>query len=86
MLLQLERSGVLDGVAGLAFGRFTDAPDQDEHPVADALAELAERVGVPTALDLPFGHVEHNWTLPLGARALLDADSATLSVTEPAVG
>jgi muramoyltetrapeptide carboxypeptidase len=85
MLLQLERSGGLDGVAGLAFGRFTEAPDEDEHPVADALAELAERLSVPAVMDLPFGHVEHNWTLPVGARALLDAEGATLAITEAAV-
>lgn len=84
MLLQLERSGVLDGVAGLAFGRFTPAPD-DDHPVDDVVAELAERVGVPAVADLPFGHVEHNWTLPVGGVALLDGDGATLSLSEGAV-
>jgi muramoyltetrapeptide carboxypeptidase len=84
MLLQLERSGVTAGVVGLAFGRFTD-PSEDEHPVADALAEFAERAGVPAVADLPFGHVEHNWTLPVGGRALLDADGATLELTEGAV-
>jgi muramoyltetrapeptide carboxypeptidase len=85
MLLQLQRSGVVDGVAGFAFGRFTEAPDEDMHPVAEALAEFAERIGVPAVRDLPFGHVEHNWTLPVGARARLDADAGTLSLTEPAV-
>jgi muramoyltetrapeptide carboxypeptidase LdcA involved in peptidoglycan recycling len=36
-------------------------------------------------MDLPFGHVEHNWTLPVSARALLDAEAATLTITEAAV-
>ena len=85
MMLQLERSGVLEGAVGLAFGRFTDPPDQDQHPVADVLAEHAERVGVPAVMDLAFGHVEHNWTLPVGARALLDADAGALVITEAAV-
>jgi muramoyltetrapeptide carboxypeptidase len=85
MLLQLERSGVLAGVAGLAFGRFTDTPDEDQHPVGEVLGELAERVRVPAVMDLPFGHVAHNWTLPVGARALLDGDAGTLALTEGAV-
>ena len=85
MLLQLERSGALDGVAGLALGRFTQPPEGDEHPVLDVLAELAARLGVPAVADLPFGHLDHNCTLPVGARALLDASRATLSITEPAV-
>ena len=84
MLLQLERSGVLEGVKGLAFGRFTQTAD-DEHPVHDVLLEFAERLRVPAVADLPFGHVEHNCTLPIGARARLDADTATLTLSQPAV-
>ena len=85
MLLQLERSGSLQGAAGLAFGRFTDGPDADRHPVRDVLLEWAERLGVPAVADLPFGHVEHNCTLPLGCSALLDADRGTLALMESAV-
>ncbi len=84
LLLQLERAGTTDGIAGLAFGRFTD-PDDDPHPVADVLEEFALRLGVPAVLDLPFGHVEHNWTLPVGARARLDGEAASLELIEPAV-
>ena len=69
MLLQLERSGALDKILGLALGRFTDVPDADKFPVLDVLTEFAERVGVPTVVDLPFGHVEHNCALPVGGRA-----------------
>jgi muramoyltetrapeptide carboxypeptidase len=85
MLLQLERSGALDGVLGLAFGRFSETPDEEKHPVIEVLRELAERLQVPAVTELPFGHVEHNCTLPVGARARLDADAATLSLTESAV-
>jgi muramoyltetrapeptide carboxypeptidase len=85
MLQQLRASGVLEGVVGLAFGRFTDAPAQDGHPVAEVLIELAERLRVPAVLDLPFGHTEHNCTLPVGARARLDAEAASLTIVEAAV-
>ena len=84
MLMQLERAGVFDGVVGLAYGRFTAAPD-DAHSIVDVLADFAERLGVPAVADLPFGHVEHNCTLPVGAEALLDADAAQLEITEAAV-
>ena len=84
MLVQLERSGMTQGVVGLAFGRFTGGPE-DDHPVEDVLRDFAERVGVPAVVDLPFGHVEHNWTLPIGARAALDANDGTLTLIEPAV-
>ena len=84
MLMQLERSGLVIGVVGLAFGRFTSVPRGD-YSVTEVLREFAERMGVPAVADLPFGHVPHNWTLPLGVRALLDADAGTLSLEESAV-
>ena len=84
MLVQLERSGVLDGAEGLACGRFTGASD-DAHPIEDVLDEFAQRLGIPAVVDLPFGHVEHNCTLPVGVRAELDADAATLTLVESAV-
>jgi muramoyltetrapeptide carboxypeptidase len=85
MLLQLWASGVCEGVVGLAFGRFTEAPDEGEHPVLEVLSELAERLTVPAVVGLPIGHVEHNWTLPVGGAATLDADAGTLTLTEAAV-
>lgn len=84
MLVQLERAGALDGVEGIACGRFTMAAE-DAHAVGDVLDDLAQRIGVPAVMDLPFGHVEHNCTLPLGVRVELDADSGRLTVLEPAV-
>jgi muramoyltetrapeptide carboxypeptidase len=84
MLGQLLRSGMTDGVVGLALGRFTDPPD-DDHPVDSVLTEFVQRLGVPAVADLPIGHVEHNWTLPLGARAALDGGAGTLTLTEAAV-
>lgn len=85
MLQQLYASGAVEGVIGIAFGRFTQPPESDAHPVAEVLAEFAERLAVPAVLDLPFGHVEHNCTLPVGARARLSADDAVLVLTEAAV-
>jgi muramoyltetrapeptide carboxypeptidase len=83
-LLQLERAGALAGAAGLAVGRFTEC-EEDGFAVADVLVTLAERLGVPAVADLPFGHVADNFVVPVGVRARLDADAATLTLVEPAV-
>jgi muramoyltetrapeptide carboxypeptidase len=85
MLQQLLASGVTEGIVGLAFGRFTESPDESVFPTADVLADFADRIGVPCVSDLPFGHVVHNCTLPVGARARLDGDAATLERIEAAV-
>jgi len=82
---QLERSGLTHGLAGLALGRFTEPPQRDPHDPEPFFSDLAARLGVPAVIDLPVGHVAHNWTVPLGARARLDGAAATLSLVEPAV-
>ena len=36
-------------------------------------------------MGLPFGHVPHNATLPVGMRVTLDGKKGELVITEPAV-
>jgi len=36
-------------------------------------------------LDLPLGHGENLWTLPLGVTATIDADRRTVTLDEPAL-
>jgi muramoyltetrapeptide carboxypeptidase len=84
-LMQLELAGALRGVRGFAFGRFTEIPeDGSEEEMLALLAAVAERHGVPAVANFPIGHIEHNWTLPVGVRALLDGDACTLELIEPA--
>jgi muramoyltetrapeptide carboxypeptidase len=37
------------------------------------------------ALGFPVGHIDDQWTLPLGVQARLDADTGEVSLLEPAV-
>jgi muramoyltetrapeptide carboxypeptidase len=77
MLTQLRLSGALDRVAGIAFGNFSEIPDDPanaERPLERLLAEFAERIGVPCVMNFPIGHVPDHVTLPLGAMAEFDAD------------
>ncbi|MBB4636407.1 S66 peptidase family protein [Longimicrobium terrae] len=88
MLTHLRLSGVLKRVAGIAVGAFSEQPDAGDQDVPLALELARERLGdlgVPVAMGFPFGHVDDNWTLPLGVRARLDADRGTLELLEPAV-
>jgi muramoyltetrapeptide carboxypeptidase len=80
---QLALAGALEGVAGIAFGRFTDCGEADE--VRALLQQFADEAGVPAVMQLPIGHEPDNWTLPLGVRARLDAVRGTLELLEPAV-
>lgn len=83
MLTQLVLSGGLAKCAGLVFGRFTEIPSDpadDERPIERIFREVAHRIGVPCISDATFGHVDDQFTLPLGATATLDADARALVV------
>ena len=51
----------------------------------DVLRERLLPLKIPVAMDLPFGHIPHNATLPVGAHVTLDATNGRLIVGEPAV-
>jgi muramoyltetrapeptide carboxypeptidase len=70
-LSQLLAAGCFRECAGIVIG---------EH-VADLLAPL----GIPCCFYLPLGHGAHLATLPIGARAQLDADQGVLRIVEPGV-
>lgn len=88
LLTQLLLAGALDGVAGVAIGAFSEAPDEGTPgipPAAEIVAERLGALGVPVVAGFPFGHVASTWTLPLGVRARLDADAGSLALLEPAM-
>lgn len=84
MLTQLRLAGAFDGCVGLALGDFSDCfegADGAKRSVAELAHELAQALDVPTVLGVPVGHIDDQWTLPLGAIATLDADARTLSIS-----
>ena len=83
MLRQLELSGALGVVNGIAFGHFTegtDPADAGSRALDDVLREAAELAGVPAIAGIPMGHIADQWTIALGAVAELDAEALTLHV------
>jgi muramoyltetrapeptide carboxypeptidase len=85
MLRQLLLGGALARVAGIAFGHFTEcaaAADSDAaaRGLDAVLRETADLAGVPAVAGVPLGHIADQWTIPLGARAELDADRCELHV------
>jgi len=88
-LTQLWLSGGLDGVAGVAFGKFTrcqpSASFVQNRLLEDILAERCRALGVPAVAGLMIGHIEDQTTLPIGCLAELDADAGALTLLEPGV-
>jgi muramoyltetrapeptide carboxypeptidase len=91
MLRQLLLAGALDGIVAIAFGQSTGETGADlssegivngggRRTLDDVLHELAQVLNIPCVVGLPVGHIDEQWTLPLGALAQLDADATTLHI------
>ncbi len=92
MLTQLWNTGLLQQVAGIAVGINHNcidpraaSPREYRQTLDDVLKERLAPLKIPVVSGLPFGHVPHNATLPIGIRATLDADAGQLLIAEPAV-
>ena len=47
----------------------------------EVLGEVAYSLGVPCLAGIPIGHIDEQWTIPLGATATLDTSRRALNVT-----
>ena len=88
VLAQLRTINALGRLAGVIVGRFTEldrAGIDGALGFDEVLATYFAPLGIPVAYGFPVGHIEAQWTLPLGVRARLDADSGEVEILEPAV-
>ncbi len=90
MLAHLRLAGVLDQLAGLVLGYFTDCSPATSTPsllLEEVFADYFGAAPYPVVTDFPYGHVPAKNTLPVGvqARLVADASGAWLSLLEPVV-
>lgn len=88
MLTQLRLAGKLQEVAGIGLGVFKDCSNRHQGKGEELLEVLRDRLGdlgVPVVYGLALGHVENNFTFPIGVRARLDASAMTLTLLESGV-
>jgi muramoyltetrapeptide carboxypeptidase len=89
MLTQLTLSGVLRRVAGVVFGQCTNCratgPSIGGFTVAELLRQHLQPLGVPAYQGALLGHVDNQFSIPVGVRAEIDASSGTMRVLDPAV-
>lgn len=88
MLAHCRLTGAFDRLGGVAIGQFSNRRD---HTPDGALSyhEILEDhfgpLGIPVAAGFPIGHIDAQWTIPVGCMAELDADAGTLALLESAV-
>jgi muramoyltetrapeptide carboxypeptidase len=87
-LAHLRMVGALARLRGVLIGRFTGMKRQSSDGAMgldEVLAHYFRPLGVPVAHGFPIGHIDDQWTMPIGVRARLDADACTVELLEPAV-
>lgn len=69
---QLKLSGVLENLAGLIVGQFTEyKPDDNYKAMEDMIRDITANCKYPIAFNVPVGHVDHNIPLIESAKVTL---------------
>ena len=89
MLTHLALAGILGRVAGVVWGQCTNCrasgPSLGGFTVSQVLEQHLAPLGVPAFEGALFGHVADQFSLPVGARAEIDAGAGTILLLEAAV-
>lgn len=87
ILRSFDALGIFDRVVGILVGRARDHSVEErlalEAAIQDVVAVEFGRPELPIAANLPFGHTDPQWVLPLGVKAELDVDARALRLVEP---
>lgn len=86
MLTQLLQVLPLSHLKGIILGVF-EGCEKKEGAASQTLKEVMYSkfagMSIPVVYGFPFGHIQHQCTLPFGAEAILDTESFSLTVKLP---
>jgi muramoyltetrapeptide carboxypeptidase len=88
MLTQLKLSGVLNGLNGIAIGKFVKCEAEEPQKAFTFMQVLEQHfkpLTIPVFYGLMTGHIENKLTLPVGADVSLNADNGIVQLNETAV-
>ncbi len=75
-LAQLRAMGALDSCRAIMLGQFTECEEEDRTKptltTKDIFKEYFSKLHIPIITNLPSGHVPRQWTIPHGAKYLID--------------
>ena len=80
-LAQLRAIGALDSAKAILLGQFTDCNPQKDQPslsLPEVFTDYFGKLSIPVLMNLPFGHVPRQWTVPLGAKTRIDKNGVSI--------
>jgi len=87
MLSQFKMAGFFHGedrIHGLMLGQFIDAwekADEDDFQLQELVRDIIGDVDFPILSNVAYGHETRKMSLPLGANAILDAGTESLTLS-----
>lgn len=88
MLTQLSLAGILDRISGFVFGRCTECEPGSGYgslTLEDVLDQHIRPLGIPAFSGSMIGHIDQQFTIPLGIDMEIDADAGTIRMLEAGV-
>lgn len=88
MLTQLALAGVLGRVRGVVIGKCTDCDPGEGYgslTLEEVFDDHVKPLGVPAWHGAMIGHIDRQFTLPIGLEVEIDAKGGTIKLLEPAV-
>jgi len=88
MFTQLLQACKLGEAAGIALGIFDDCEAKqgsDSLTLMETFEDRLGNLGIPVIYGLSFGHIDNQFTFPIGVEAELDTDNQTITLLESAV-
>ena len=85
MLIQLKRSGMLQDLAGLVIGGFTEMKDTTTPFGSDVFSVIhshVEEYAYPVCFDFPVSHEKNNYALKVGAKHILTVSKTKANLKE----
>ncbi len=80
-LAQLKAAGILDMAKAILLGQFTECDSEKEKPslsTEQVFKDFFSKLNIPILLNLPFGHIPRQWTVPLGAKMKIETKSVSI--------
>ncbi len=87
MFLHLRRIGVLGEINALALGQFTNMQESGRafgYSLHDIISEHTQGLDIPVLYDLPFGHGDDFYSMPIGVNAEINTDICKFTLLEAA--